>query len=496
MTFQTIRRRASMLAALATLAACGTVGPDYSVPPQATIKRPAAAAPFIGSSEAPSAFKAEALPPQWWRLFQDPVLDGLIEQAFTANTDLRAAAANLARARALQQETAAAGDPLIGVSAAPAFGRPSAAAKGLSQALPDAWSHDAGVSVSYQADLFGKIARAVEAAGADTQAAQAGYDLVRVTVAADTARAYADACAATRQIDVARQSAALQRSFVDSTERRIRAGRGTALDASRARSQLEQLNAALPPLQAQRRTAQYRLAALTGRLPGEADKLAPACRAAPRLMAQIPVGDGAALLRRRPDIRQAERNLASASARIGVATADLYPSISLGLSAGSSGALDRFGAGNALRWSLGPLISWTLPATGAARSRIAQAQAGSDLALARFDGVVLNALREVESAMTVYARELERSAALKAAREQSALASAQSHTLYDHGKIDFLAVLDADRTLASADAASAASDAQLAGDQVALFLALGGGWEQPTCERCAAVPPAGKAAAP
>jgi outer membrane protein TolC len=235
----------------------------------------------------------------------------------------------------------------------------------------------------------------------------------------------------------------------------------------------------LPPLQAQHRTAHYRLAALTGLTPAEMNMHLLTCEAAPRLTTQIPVGDGAALLRRRPDIRQAERSLASSTARIGVATADLYPSISLGLSAGSTGLLDHFGAGNTARWSLGPLISWSVPSNGVARSRIAQAEAGADGALAHFDGVVLNALKEVESAMTVYARELDRNAALKTARDQSALASRQSHQLYQYGRTDFLSVLDADRTLAATDAAWAASDAQLTGDQITLFLALGGGWENP-----------------
>ena len=462
---------------LAALAACGTVGPNYKVPEQAVVKRVQANAPFLGTSE--PVFKPEPLPAQWWRLYDDPVLDQLIQQALSANTDLRVAAANLARTRAVAREVEDGGKPVVSVSAAPGVGRSSGAAKGSPTALADVWSYDTGVSVSYQADMFGKIKRAMESANADTQAAQAGYDLVRVTVAADTARAYADACSAVRQMTVAQQAVDLQQKFAALTDQRTRAGRGTAIDVSRARSQLAQLQAALPPLQAQHRTAHYRLAALTGLTPGEMNMHLLQCQAAPRLTAQIPVGDGAALLRRRPDIRQAERSLASASARIGVATADLYPSISLGMSAGSTGLLDHFGAGNAFRWSLGPLISWTLPNTGSAHSRIAQAEAGTDGALAHFDGVVLSALKEVESTMTVYARELDRNAALKTARDESAQASEQSHRLYQYGRTDFLSVLDADRTLAATDAAWAASDAQLAGDQIALFLALGGGWETP-----------------
>jgi multidrug efflux system outer membrane protein len=463
-------------ALLATLAGCGTVGPDYRVPAGAAVNRPGAGAPFVGAAEAP--FQATALPPHWWRLYQDPTLDALIEKAFAANTDLRIASANLARVRALQDEVDVATRPAVGVSAAPAYGRGSAAAKGRSDPLPAGFTHDAGLSVSYQVDLFGKIARAVEAAGADTQAAQAGYDLARVTVAADTARAYVDACAAGQQMTVAQGSIDLQAKFVELTGQRVRAGRGTVLDTSRARGQLEQLRAALPTLQAQQRAAQYRLAVLTGDLPATLNQKVAQCTAAPRLTAPIPVGDGVALLRRRPDIRQAERALASASARIGVATAELYPSINLGLSAGSTGTLAQFGAANAAHWSLGPLISWTLPDTGSARSRIAQAEAGSAMALARFDGTVLNALRDTETALTVYARELDRHAALTAARDQDALAAQQARTLFRSGRTDFLTTLDTDRTLAAAESSLALSDALLSADQVNLFLALGGGWEQ------------------
>jgi multidrug efflux system outer membrane protein len=465
---------------LAALAGCGTVGPNYRVPSTAVVNRPGAGAPFVGSAEAP--FRLAALPPQWWRLYQDATLDALIDKAFAANTDLRVAAANLARVRALQDEVDVAARPAVGISAAPGYGRASAAAKGLRDPLKAGFTHDAGVNVSYQVDLFGKIARAIEAADADTQSAQAGYDLARVMVAADTARAYVDACAAGQQIAVAQGSVDLQDKFAALTEQRVRAGRGTAFDTTRARGQLEQLRAGLPTLHAQRRTAQYRLAVLTGDLPATLNQKVADCTAAPRLTSPIPVGDGVALLRRRPDIRQAERALASASARIGVATAELYPSISLGLSAGSTGTLAQFGASNAMRWSLGPLISWTLPDTGSAHSRIAQAEAGSAMALARFDGVVLGALRDTESALTVYARELDRHAALTAARDQDALAAGQARTLFRLGRTDFLTTLDTDRTLAAAESSLAVSDALLATDQVNLFLALGGGWEQPAAK--------------
>ena len=472
-------RSGLIMTLLVSIAACTSVGPDYQVPPQSVIKRPMAAGPLAGSTEAP--YQTSALPPQWWRLYQDPVLDQLIRMAFAANTDLRIAGANLERVRAVARQTELAGDPTLLVSGGPEYGRPSAVAMGLEGPIPDSWLYDVGARVSYQVDFAGKIKRAIEASKADTEAVQAGYDMVRVTVAAATARAYVDGCAAGQQMAVTQHSIELQQKFVDLIEQRVRAGRGTAFDVSRSRSQLEQLHAMLPPLQAQHRTAQFRLAVLIGELPGA---LPPAlaltidqCRLVPRVTTPIPVGDGAALLKRRPDIREAERMLAAATARIGVVTADLYPSISLGLSVGSTGELADFGAQNASRWGIGPLISWTVPSPGTARSRIAQSEAGTHAALAHFDATVLNGLRESQSALAVYARELDRHAALQAARDQSALALRQANSLYRYGRTDLLTALDVERTLASSETALAGSEAQLASDQVALFLALGGGWE-------------------
>jgi NodT family efflux transporter outer membrane factor (OMF) lipoprotein len=464
-------------AMLSVLSACTTVGPDYHVAEQAVVNQPAAAGEFAAAAE--TSFVNAPLPPQWWRLYHDATLDGLIEKAFAANTDLRVAAANLARAQAAQREVMGAREPVFALSAAPAYGRPSAAARGLPNALEDGYSYDAAAGVSYQVDLVGKITRAAEAAGADTDAAAAAADLARVTVAAQTASAYVDACASGQQIAVAQKSVDTQAEFARLTQERVQAGRGNVLENSRAMAQLEQLRSALPPLVATHRIAQYRLSVLTGEVPGQLSSQIDACVAAPWLSTPVPVGDGAALLRRRPDIRQAERAVASASARIGVATAELYPSISLGLTVGSTGSLEHAGAGNAFRWSLGPLISWTLPTVGA-HSRIAQAEAADQAALARFDAVVLKALLETESALTVYARELDRNVALKQAREQSAIASRQAGELYKYGRTDFLSTLDAERTLATAESALAASDGKLASDQVALFLALGGGWEQET----------------
>lgn len=461
----------------AALAGCTTVGPDYQVPAGSVATRQSAQVPFTEAQE--GVFQQNAVPGHWWRLYNDPLLDGLVEQALAANTDLRVASANLERAQAAVRETQAQQQPSLGVNASPTFGHVSGIqelAPGIDP--PNRWSYSAGASMSYQVDLFGQIRRAVEASTADAESAQAAYDATRVTVAAETARAYANLCAAGMQLASAQHSVKVQQESLDAVSRLQRAGRGTVLDVTRARTQLEQLQANLPPFQAQQRTALYRLAALTGQTPAEIPVSLLQCAAAPKLTETIPVGDGAQLLRRRPDIRQAERSLAAATARIGVATADLYPKITLGLSGASGGPAAMFGDRGTFSWSVGPLISWTLPNTGAVQARIAEAQANTRAAVARFDASVLNALRETESALVVYARQLDREASLRAARDQAAVAASQARQLFQYGKTDYLTVLDAERTLATNESALAASQAELSNDQIAVFLALGGGWEK------------------
>ncbi len=256
------------------------------------------------------------------------------------------------------------------------------------------------------------------------------------------------------------------------------AGRGTPLDTSRARAQYETVRATLPPLLGQRRDAFYRLSVLTGHPPEEIAPAAAACTTAPVLKRPIPVGDGTALIKRRPDIRQADRTLAAATARIGVATAALYPQISLGGSIGTSGiSLSQLGSDQGFRFNVGPLLSWTFPNITVARARIRQARATNEAALASFDGTVLTALQEAETALSDLAAELDRQAALAATRDFSAEAARIVGLRYGAGAENFLAVLDAQRTLATADAQLAQSRAALVDDQVAVFKALGGGWE-------------------
>lgn len=447
------------------LAACATVGPDYQSP------APAAPAQSGFAGAASPAFTGDEPPGRWWSLFQDPVLDGLVEQALARNTDLRVAAANLAQARAALREVRAGRLPSTNVSGGATY-----ADQGPGSAD---FVFDAGLDVGYQVDLFGRIRRGIEASRADVGAVQAAFDLTRITVAAETARAYSDACNAGRQLEVARETVRIQERTFDLTRRLFEGGRATALDTSQAGALLEQSRAAIPTLEAQRQTALYRLSVLTGRPPAEFPAVVASCSTPPALARPIPIGNGASLLARRPDVRAAERELAAATARIGVATADLYPSISLGGSIGSTASsLGNLVSGDGFRFSLGPLISWSFPNTAVARARIAQAEAGADAALARFDGTWLSALEETESALTRYARELERVAALRRARANGQEAARIARLRYQAGRESFQIVLDAERTLAQTETALAQAEAQLSDNLISVFLALGGGWQQ------------------
>jgi NodT family efflux transporter outer membrane factor (OMF) lipoprotein len=462
--------------ALTALAACTTVGPNYKVPDAAAVKAPAAQGPFLGA-QTPAVSQAP-LPDDWWRLYDDPVLDDLVQTALAANTDIRVAAANLARAQAAIDEVRAARGINGGAHAAIEHGQQSGEAHLIDKQLPVETIGDIGFGVSYDLDLFGKLKRASEAARADAEASQAGLDLARVNVAAAVAAAYVDACAAGEDLAVAERTIRLQESTLAVTERLVNAGRGSAADLPRARALLAQARAAAPAFEARRRADLFSLAALTGRPPAAFPRAVADCAEPPRLRQPLPVGEGgAALLARRPDVREAERSLGAATARIGVAVAELYPDVKIGFSGGSSGLLSDLGKAATNYWGLSSLISWDFP-TGGAQARIRQSGAAADGALARFDGVVLNALRETETGLTTYAHDLDRNAELRTARDQAAIAHAQIQQLYRAGRKPFLDALDAERTLAQSEAALAQSNGQVAGDQVKLFLALGGGWRQ------------------
>ena len=464
----------SALAGL-TVASCA-VGPNYVAPATPTT----ANAPFV-SSTAP-AMSSEAPPPQWWKLYQDPVLDGLLQQALTENRDLKVAAANLAYAQALVGEARTGLFPSTDLSAGDTYGRSATAnllASLTGQKATPTWTDSAGFTTAYQVDLFGRVRRTIQAAHANAQAAKAAEDAVRVTVVAETIQAYANACAYAEQADVARHSVAvIEQSYQITLDERS-AGAATDLDIDRQAALLDETRAAVPTLEGQHRAALFELAALIGKTPAEVPADAAACKTAPRIIQVLPVGDGAALLRRRPDVSEAERQLAAATARIGVSAADLYPTISLGGSATGAGSTPAsLTSSSSFSFSAGPMLTWTFPNISLARAHVKEASAQASSALASFDSVVLQALKEAETALTTYAGELDRHAALTSAHDHAADALRLAKVQYEAGSASGLDLIAAETTSIAADQALAASDQALASDQISVFQALGGGWEQ------------------
>ncbi|MFC5429861.1 efflux transporter outer membrane subunit [Paraburkholderia denitrificans] len=468
--------RTLALAPLAlALGACMNVGPDYRLPKDALVNAPLAQGPIDGVQHAPVA--SGEVPADWWRLYDDPALDELVQAALQSNTSLRVAAANLARSRAAVQVANEQGGFSGGASTAFVRAQESAEQYLLTSKLPVAYEGDLALNVSYEIDLFGKLRRGVESARADDEAVQAAADLARITVVADVVQAYVESCSAAEELAIAQESLKLARERVALTKRLRDAGRGNQPDVTRGLTQAQTLAADIPRFEARRRIAQYQLAMLLARAPADLPPGALACTHLPQLKQPIPVGDGAALLQRRPDVREAERKLAASTARIGVATAALYPSISIGAGAGTLGIAGDLFTPATNRWSIGPLISWSFPINGQ-RARVREAEAETSGALAHFDGVVLNALRETQSSLATYAADDQRADALRTAYASAQESADETHRLYAAGRDSFLSDLDATRTLTSVHAQVAAAESQVARDQVKLFLSLGGGWEK------------------
>ncbi len=488
---QALVRCTLTLAGVASLGAC-TVGPRYRPPTPLAPASPkfASSVPAIAADPPP--------PPNWWRLYNVPVIDQLVQQALTHNNNLLVAAANLTEARAALSLARAGRYPSATVSAGAQYGVTDTQqlAAGLTgrSAKPEL-IYDGGLDVSYELDLFGRIHRAVQAAAANYEAVRAAEDVTRISVAAETTRAYVDACAYAEELGVARQSLDLVTQSYQVTLKEADAGAASDFDVARASQLVEQTRATLPSFEGQRRTALFELAVLTGRPPEEISKDADACKAPPKLAHALPVGDAQGLFKRRPDVRQAERELAANVARIGVATADLYPSISLGGSV--TGAGSAFGAagsaltgvgsalsggtssgGGDLTYAVGPLLSWTLPNTLVALAEIREARATASASYANFQATVLQALQDTEEALTTYRAELGRNFSLAAAHTQSQVAFRLAGVRFQAGEANFLDVLTAETDLVNASAALANSDQALASDQVTVFKALGGGWEQ------------------
>jgi NodT family efflux transporter outer membrane factor (OMF) lipoprotein len=475
------RRRRWIAGLLATGALAGAsgcvVGPHYAppAPPRPAGDAFSAATPAVASPDQP--------PPDWWKLYQAPALGQLVQDALTHNKNLLVAIGNLAQARGALTLARAGLFPSTSLSAGAQYGVTSDAAfaASLTNSGPanPSWLYTAGLDVSYEVDLFGRVRRTIEAAKADVQAQEAAADATRISVAGETTRAYVNACAYAEELAVARQSLAVVTGTYDITVRQARDGTASDLDVARAHAQVAQVQASLPTYEGERRTALFQLAVLTGRPPEEISAAADTCAAPPKLNRVLPVGDVGSLFRRRPDVRQAERQLAGNVARIGVATADLYPTISIGGSvASAANTVSGLGALKNLTYGVGPLLNWTFPNTLVAHGQIREARGAASASYANFQATVLQALQDTETALTAYANELDRNQSLTVARDQSQLALKIAQTQYQLGRISYLDVLTAQSDLVNASASLAASDQAVASDQVTLFKALGGGWEQ------------------
>ncbi|CAK9891911.1 MULTISPECIES: efflux transporter outer membrane subunit [Pseudomonas] len=465
-------KRLSLLGLSLLLTACQMVGPDYQVPKDAAVQR----ADLQGQlrQDANSVVSAP-VPKDWWHLYQDERLNALVRQALAANSELRVAAANIAKARAQVEEAEAQGGLNGGVKLGAQRLQESGEAFLQPEKVPVANIGEAIISASYQFDLWGTLKRGVEAAQANADATQAAADTARITLVADVVRAYTQVCAANEEYHIAHESLDLQEQSVTLTQRLRDAGRGDETQVTRSQTQFKSLRAELPRYKAAREAGLYTLSMLLAKPLNQLPAGTGDCAELPHIAQVLPVGDGAALLKRRPDIRQAERSLAAATATIGVATGQLYPDISIGAQVGTIGILENLGKPATNRWGFGPLLTWNVPTNGS-RARIREAQASTQAALAHFDGVVLNAIRETQTSLAQYSALLERRDALADAERSAQLAADQTHRFYQAGRESFLADLQATRTYTDMRAQLAAANTQVAMGQIGLFLALGGGW--------------------
>lgn len=464
------RLRRGAVALLAALAAAGcAVGPDYRAP------RPD---PVTLASPEQALFSTDRVQRDWWKQLQDPQLDRLIALALERNLDIRQAQARLAESRAVLDEREL--DRLPAVTLGGGYER------SLSQANPGpagrrnlAESYRAGFDATWELDLFGRLRRAAEGAAARSEQQAADLAQTRIVVAAEVARNYFELRGAEQRLAVARANLASQRDSLRVIQAMVTAGRGDEGDLASARAELETVQASVPVQIAARRLALYRIAVLAALRPVELGELEAGKPLAP-LNVRLPIGDVSALLSRRPDVLAAERGMAAANADVGVATAELYPRIDLGGFLGFIALRGAdFGSSSSRAFSVAAGADWPafhLP-TALARKRGAVARA--DGATAGYEQTVLRAVEELESALTEYGQTQQRLGSLVQAAAHSGRAAELAQLRYREGSAPYLTVLDAQRTLLRAQDAVAVAETESYTRLIALYKALGGGWEAP-----------------
>ena len=466
---------------LALLLAGCAVGPNFH-PPKTEVSAAFANGSQTNMAPAPTAVA-------WWQAFNDAILNRLVTRAVATNQDLRIATAHVLEARALRSGAVA---DLFPVANANAGWTKSVASQdsepgSVPRSEREFSLYNAGFDATWELDFFGHVRRSVQANTADLLATVATRQDVLVTLISEVARNYFELRGAQNQLAVARGNADNERDTLEVAAAKFKAGRTTELDTARARAQLESTLAAIPPLEAAVKHAIHRLGVLTGQPPTALEsELAPASPI-PALPALVNIGNPADLLRRRSDIRSAESSLAAATARIGVQTADLFPRVTfngnLGVQANSVSRL--FGNG-ADTYSFGPSITWAALDLGHVLARIKAANARADAQLATYEKTVLNALEETENALVDFGREQVRRDYLRQSNRSATEAMTLARQRYEGGVDDFLPVLDALRTQFSIQAQLAQSETRTATSLVAIYKALGGGWEiEPTTTKTA-----------
>ncbi len=449
---------------LAVLLAGCAAGPDYHT----TV--PDTAATFAAADGA--GLKQDIPDADWWREFRDPTLNTLIEQAAASNYDVRIAVANLRASRALLRGGRLELAPIV-----TAQGSVTREKQGTPYEIDNDY-YDAGFDASWEIDIFGRVRRSVEALRADYESEEATWRDTLRSVVGEVARTYVELRGVQYRFAVAQRNIVNQEETYQLTLALLEGGRGSDLDIAQALAQLETTRASLGPLQAAEAEAINRLKVLLGGHSADLLALSASGQELPHPPELIAVDDPAGMLRRRPDIRAVERQLAAATARTGMAVADYFPRVTLSGSAGwRATSLADLGDSSAERYSFGPTISWAALDMGRVRARVAANDARAEAAMANWEKTVQTALQETESALNRYSRTRESAARLRIAASSSAKAADLARLRYRYGADSFLTVLDAERRLLEAEdlLAAAETDASLAA--VAVYKSLGGGWE-------------------
>jgi NodT family efflux transporter outer membrane factor (OMF) lipoprotein len=420
----------------------------------------------------------------WWASFNDAELDSLIQRAAQSNPDLRVAEARLRQARAVRQMSAADFWPTLDVSgsfarAKQSQNQPLIGALPLPADFPFEYSvYQAGFDASWEVDLFGAKRRALEATTADWQGALESRNDATLTLLAEVARNYVELRGGQLRLGIARRNLKLQEEALELARARFQTGFVSELDVTRAAALLAGMRGAVPPLEASVHRSMHGLAFLLGREPGElVAELSPG-RPVPPAPPEVPIGLPADLLRRRPDVRRAERQLAAETARIGLAKSDWFPKLSLTGDAGQeSVTLGKWFEPGSQFWSLGPTLQWRALDFGRVRAEVRAQTAVQEAALATYEKAVLNALQEAENAVVAYAQERNRHGALADEVAENRRSYDMADGLYTQGSVSYLDVLDAERSLYQSEDDLAVSDQAVSIDLITLYKALGGGWE-------------------